>query len=52
MGRVMQNASFSLAQVSYVTGDIGYQVRESTKSAAFKIEAMAGERIWCVVARI
>ncbi|KAJ1673249.1 H(+)-transporting V1 sector ATPase subunit D [Spiromyces aspiralis] len=39
MGKVMQNASFSLAQVSYVTGDIGYQVRESAKRATFKIEA-------------
>ncbi|KAJ2699554.1 H(+)-transporting V1 sector ATPase subunit D, partial [Coemansia spiralis] len=25
MGRVMQNASFSLAEVAYITGDISYQ---------------------------
>ncbi|EGR52115.1 uncharacterized protein TRIREDRAFT_2476 [Trichoderma reesei QM6a] len=38
MGRVMQIAAFSLAEVSYaVGGDIGYQVQESVKSARFRI---------------
>ena len=38
MGRVMQIAAFSLAEVSYaVGGDIGYQVQESVKSAKFRI---------------
>ncbi|KAL6892194.1 vacuolar ATP synthase subunit D [Trichoderma evansii] len=38
MGRVMQIAAFSLAEVSYaVGGDIGYQVQESAKSARFRI---------------
>ncbi|KAJ1667082.1 H(+)-transporting V1 sector ATPase subunit D [Coemansia sp. RSA 1813] len=39
MGKVMQNASFSLAEVAYITGDISYQVRESAKSATFKVSA-------------
>ncbi|KAJ2517793.1 H(+)-transporting V1 sector ATPase subunit D [Coemansia sp. RSA 1939] len=39
MGKVMQNASFSLAEVAYITGDISYQVRESAKSATFKVGA-------------
>lgn len=38
MGRVMQIASFSLAEVTYaVGGDIGYQVQESVKSARFRV---------------
>ncbi|PHH61684.1 hypothetical protein CDD82_2118 [Ophiocordyceps australis] len=38
MGRVMQIAAFSLAEVTYaVGGDIGYQVQESAKSACFRI---------------
>lgn len=38
MGRVMQIASFSLAEVTYaVGGDIGYQVQESAKSARFRV---------------
>ncbi|KAJ4419005.1 H(+)-transporting V1 sector ATPase subunit D [Gnomoniopsis sp. IMI 355080] len=38
MGRVMQIASFSLAEVTYaVGGDIGYQVQESVKNARFRV---------------
>lgn len=38
MGRVMQIAAFSLAEVTYaVGGDIGYQVQESARSARFRI---------------
>lgn len=38
MGRVMQIASFSLAEVTYaVGGDIGYQIQESARSARFRI---------------
>ncbi|KAJ2057335.1 H(+)-transporting V1 sector ATPase subunit D [Coemansia sp. S146] len=39
MGKVMQNASFSLAEVAYITGDISYQVRESAKHATFRVSA-------------
>jgi len=40
MGRVMQTAAFSLAEVSYATGgSIGYQVQESVKNARFKVRA-------------
>ncbi|ONH65528.1 V-type proton ATPase subunit D [Cyberlindnera fabianii] len=40
MGRVMQTAAFSLAEVTYATGDnIGYQVQESVKNARFKVRA-------------
>ncbi|KAJ2505720.1 H(+)-transporting V1 sector ATPase subunit D [Coemansia sp. RSA 1836] len=39
MGKVMQNASFSLAEVAYITGDISYQVRESAKHATFRVTA-------------
>jgi V-type H+-transporting ATPase subunit D len=40
MGRVMQTAAFSLAEVSYATGDnIGYQVQESVKTARFRVRA-------------
>jgi len=39
MGRVMQIAAFSLAEVSYaVGGDIGYQIQESVKNARFRIK--------------
>ncbi|KAI9736370.1 MAG: H(+)-transporting V1 sector ATPase subunit D [Claussenomyces sp. TS43310] len=38
MGRVMQIAAFSLAEVTYaVGGNIGYQVQESAKSARFRV---------------
>lgn len=38
MGRVMQIAAFSLAEVTYaVGGDIGYQIQESAKAARFRI---------------
>lgn len=40
MGRVMQIAAFSLAEVTYaVGGDIGYQVQESAKSARFRLRS-------------
>ncbi|CAD6499089.1 BgTH12-04741 [Blumeria graminis f. sp. triticale] len=39
MGRVMQIAAFSLAEVTYaVGGDIGYQIQESAKSARFRLQ--------------
>ncbi|KAL1593290.1 H(+)-transporting V1 sector ATPase subunit D [Paraconiothyrium brasiliense] len=38
MGRVMQIAAFSLAEVTYAVGsDIGYQVQESAKQARFRV---------------
>lgn len=38
MGRVMQVAAFSLAEVSYaVGGDISYQIQESAKTAQFRV---------------
>ncbi|KAL9586983.1 MAG: hypothetical protein Q9203_003667 [Teloschistes exilis] len=38
MGRVMQIAAFSLAEVTYaVGGDIGYQIQESAKQASFRV---------------
>jgi ATP synthase subunit D len=39
MGRVMQIASFSLAEVSYAAGDVGYHVQESVKTARFRVRA-------------
>jgi vacuolar-type H+-ATPase subunit D/Vma8 len=39
MGRVMQLASFSLAEVTYATGDIAFLVQEQAKSASFKVKA-------------
>lgn len=40
MGRVMQIASLSLAEVTYaVGGNIGYQIQESARSARFRIRA-------------
>ncbi|KAK4699038.1 V-type H+-transporting ATPase subunit D, partial [Phenoliferia sp. Uapishka_3] len=38
MGRVMQLAAFSLAEVTYATGDISYQIQESVTEATFKVE--------------
>lgn len=39
MGRVMQIAAFSLAEVSYaIGGDISYQVTESVKNAKFRVK--------------
>jgi len=41
MGRVMQLASFSLAEVTYATGanNISYLVQEQAKSATFRVKA-------------
>jgi len=39
MGRVMQLASFSLAEVTYATGDISYLVQEQAKTATFRVRA-------------
>lgn len=40
MGRVMQIAAFSLAEVTYSAGsDVGFQVQESVKNARFKVKA-------------
>ncbi|KAJ7125475.1 ATP synthase subunit D-domain-containing protein [Mycena crocata] len=39
MGRVMQLASFSMAEVTYATGDISYLVQEQAKQATFKVKA-------------
>jgi len=39
MGRVMQIASFSLAEVTYATGDISYLVQEQAKTASFRVKA-------------
>lgn len=40
MGRVMQTAAFSLAEVQYATGDnIAYQVQESVQKARFQVKA-------------
>lgn len=40
MGKVMQTAAFSLAEVTYATGDnIAFQVQESVKSARFRVQA-------------
>ncbi|KAL8279165.1 hypothetical protein RQP46_008421 [Phenoliferia psychrophenolica] len=38
MGRVMQLAAFSLAEVTYATGDISYQIQESVGEATFRVE--------------
>jgi hypothetical protein len=35
----MQIASFSLAEVTYAAGDVGYHVQESVKTARFKVRA-------------
>ena len=39
MGKVMQIASFSYAEVKYSTGDIGFQIREGAKKAQLKVSA-------------
>jgi len=39
MGKIMQVASFSLAEVSYATGDISFQVRESVSTAQLRVRA-------------
>lgn len=39
MGRVMQLASFSMAEVTYATGDIAYLVQEQAKMATFRVRA-------------
>ncbi|RKP05873.1 ATP synthase subunit D-domain-containing protein [Thamnocephalis sphaerospora] len=39
MGRIMQNASFSLAEVNYTAGDISYQVRESVGAAQLQVRS-------------
>lgn len=39
MGRVLQLASFSLAEVTYTAGDIGYQVQESVRKATYTVKA-------------
>jgi V-type H+-transporting ATPase subunit D len=33
----MQLAAFSLAEVTYATGDIGYQIQESVTEATFRV---------------
>lgn len=38
MGRVMQLAAFSLAEVTYATGDIAYQIQEGVTQATFRVE--------------
>lgn len=35
----MQLASFSMAEVTYATGDISYLVQEQAKQATFRIKA-------------
>ncbi|KAI6005699.1 ATP synthase subunit D-domain-containing protein [Pisolithus albus] len=39
MGRVMQLASFSMAEVTYTTGDISYLVQEQAKLVTFRVKA-------------
>lgn len=39
MGKVLQSASFSLAEVTYTTGDIGYQVQESVRMASYTVKS-------------
>ncbi|TIB16116.1 hypothetical protein E3P92_01417 [Wallemia ichthyophaga] len=39
MGKVMQVAAFSLAEVNYVAGDISYQVQESAKRPQLTVKA-------------
>ena len=43
----MQIASFSLAEVTYAAGDVGYHVQESVKSARFRVRARQ-ENVRCV----
>ncbi|GAA94982.1 uncharacterized protein L969DRAFT_199496 [Mixia osmundae IAM 14324] len=37
MGRIMQLAAFSLAEVNYSAGDISYQVQEAVSQATFRV---------------
>ena len=39
MGKVLQLASFSYAEVKYSTGEIGFQIREGAKIASLKVKA-------------
>ncbi|CAH7686170.1 V-type H+-transporting ATPase subunit D [Phakopsora pachyrhizi] len=40
MGRIMQLAAFSLAEVNYSGGsDVGYQIQESVKEASFRVSS-------------
>jgi V-type H+-transporting ATPase subunit D len=39
MGRVMQLAAFSLAEVTYVAGDLSYIIQESVKNASYRVQA-------------
>ncbi|KAI9026177.1 D subunit of V-type ATPase [Hyaloraphidium curvatum] len=39
MGKVMQAAYFSLAEVIYIAGDISYVIRENVKAAQLKVRA-------------
>jgi V-type H+-transporting ATPase subunit D len=39
MGRVMQLAAFSMAEVTYTTGDISYLVQKQAKSPTFKVKS-------------
>ncbi|KAI9269161.1 D subunit of V-type ATPase [Phascolomyces articulosus] len=37
MGTVMQTASFSLAEVQYIAGDVSYQIREASTKAQLRV---------------
>ncbi|KAJ1732918.1 H(+)-transporting V1 sector ATPase subunit D [Coemansia biformis] len=52
MGKIMQNASFSLAEVAYITGDISYQVIKLTNRRVNAIEYVIIPRIENAIARI
>lgn len=39
MGRIMQLAAFSLAEVTYATGDISYLVQEAASTATLQVTA-------------
>ena len=47
MGTVMQAASFSLAEVQYIAGDVSYQIREASTKAQLRVrckqENVSGE---------
>jgi V-type H+-transporting ATPase subunit D len=49
MGRIMQIASFSLAEVTYAAGDIGYNVQESVKTARFRVRAKQENVRYCPI---
>jgi len=38
MGRIMQLAAFSLAEVTYSAGDISYQIQEGAREATFRVD--------------